>query len=293
MTDCKSQILYTIPENNCCSLAYANVVLFSSSHFDKKSSSLLVSSEESILNKLTKILMKSYPNIEYESWDNFLIIKGNIYEIITNMNLDQIINLDLYPSDCDRLTILKTFFLTNGRFYYNQDNNKNSKGYNLEFIFRDEQSCDLVVKLLNEFDFSLRKTRRQNVYVLYTMNSAIICDLLVRIGASYTALDVQNNLAMREMRNNANRQNNCFESNLDKTIMASTEQLEAINYILDHYTLEYLSENLRDVALARLANPDVSLHDLRTILNNEISRAGIKYRLDKIIDIYHKLKGEN
>ncbi len=293
MTDCKSQILHTIPENNCCSLAYANVLLFSSSHFDRKSSSLLVSSEEPILTKLTKILLKSYPNIECESWDNFLIIKGNIFEIITNMNLDQIINLDLYPNECDRLTILKTFFLTNGRFYYNQDNNKNSKGYNLEFIFRDEQSCDLVSSLLSEFDFTLRKTKRQNVYVLYTKNSAVICDLLVRIGASYTALDVQNNLAMREIRNNANRQNNCFESNLDKTIMASTEQLEAINYILDHYSLEYLSENLRDVALARLANPDVSLQDLRTILNNEISRAGIKYRLDKIIEIYHKLKGDN
>lgn len=293
MTDCKSQILYTIPENNCCSLAYANVVLFSSSHFDKKSNSLLVSSEASILSKLMKILSKSYPNIEFESWDNFLIIRGNIYDIISSMSLDQNINLDLYPNDCDRLTILKTFFLTNGRFYYNQDNNKNSTGYNLEFIFREESTCDLVSNILLDNNFTLRKTKRQNVFVLYTKNSATICDLLVRIGASYTALDVQNNLAMREIRNNANRQNNCFESNLDKTISASTEQLEAINYILDHYSLEYLSENLKEVALARLANPDVSLQDLKTIMNNEISRAGIKYRLDKIIEIYRKLKGGN
>ena len=94
------------------------------------------------------------------------------------------------------------------------------------------------------------------------------------------------------MRNTVNRQNNCFESNLDKTLDASAAQFTAINYIVDNYTIDYLSENLREVALARIANPDISLNELRTLLNNKISRAVIKYRLDKIIEIYHKLKGE-
>ena len=97
---------------------------------------------------------------------------------------------------------------------------------------------------------------------------------------------------MREMRNSANRQNNCFESNLDKTIDASSTQMTAINYILNNYSLDILDDNLKEVALARIANPDVSLSELRTLLNDKISRAGIKYRLDKIIAIYKKLKGE-
>ncbi len=291
MNDCKSQILTTIPNNNCCSLAYANVVLFSSSHLDLEHFTLLVSVDSSSIEKLSKILLKTYPNITCESWDSFLIIRGNINEIMQDLNLTNLINLDHYPNECDRLTILKTFFLTNGRFYYNQDSTKNSKGYNLEFIFVDESCADLVSELLKEFGFNLRKITRQTRTILYTKNSSTICDLLVKLGASYTALDVQNNLAMREIRNNANRQNNCFESNLDKTITASSEQLKAINYIIDNYSLEYLDENLREVALARLANPDISLNELRIILNNSLSRAGIKYRLDKIIDIYHRLKG--
>lgn len=291
MTDSKAQILHTIPDNNCCSLAFANVILFSASELDSNNSRILVSSEESINNKLIRILMKFYPNITCESWDNFLIINGNINEILANMNLTENIDLLHYPEECDRLTLAKTFFLTNGRFYYNQDNNKNSTGYNLEFILKDEPSTDLVSTLLSEQGFNLRKIKRQTNFVLYTKNSNTICDLLVRLGASYTALDVQNSLAMREMRNNVNRQNNCFESNLDKTISASGEQLRAINYIVDNYGLDYLTENLREVALARIANPDVSLQDLRTILNNQISRAGIKYRLDKIIELYEKLKG--
>ena len=57
--------------------------------------------------------------------------------------------------------------------------------------------------------------------------------------------------------------------------------------------IEYLNENLREVALARLANPDISLNELRLLLNNKISRAGIKYRLDKIIEIYQKIKSQH
>ena len=69
-------------------------------------------------------------------------------------------------------------------------------------------------------------------------------------------------------------------------------QLEAINYIIDNFSIDYFDENLREIALVRLANPDVSLGELKTLLNNNLSRAGIKYRLDKIIDIYKDLKGE-
>ena len=198
----------------------------------------------------------------------------------------------LFPEECDRLTLLKSFFLMNGRFYYNQDNNLNSKGYNLEFVLKDEHLANVVLELLSIHNFNLKKIKRQSNYVVYTKNSNTISDLLVLLGATYTALEVQNSLAIREMRNNINRQNNCFESNLEKTLDASTAQLEAINYIIDNYSIDYLSENLREVALARIANPDISLNELRTLMDNKISRAGIKYRLDKIIEIYNKLKGE-
>ena len=51
-----------------------------------------------------------------------------------------------------------------------------------------------------------------------------------------------------------------------------------------------LDDRLKDVAMARIANPDVSLKDLQTILGG-LSRAGIKYRLDKIIEIYKSIVG--
>ena len=293
MSDCKTQILSSIPNKNCCSLSFVNTIFLFNSEIDYINNRILVNSNTEILNKLTKIILNFYSNIEFNVWNNFLTIKGNICHLLQTIGFSNNFNSNFFENECDKLTILKTLFLTNGNFYYNQDSNKNSKGYNLEIVFKDEEVCASTQSLFKEYNFELKKTKRQNAFVLYTKNSSVICDLLVMFGASYTSLEVQNSLAIREIRNATNRQNNCFEFNLDKTINASNIQLEAINFIINNYSLDYLDENLREVALVRIANPDSTLNELRILLNNKISRAGIKYRLDKIIDIYNKLKGEN
>ena len=292
MLDCKKQILSTISLNDCCSHAFVNAVISFSAQINQTNNSILVSCDDEILTKFSNIVHSFYPNVEIDRWDSFLILKGNIYQLLTDVSYEENLNLENHSNECDKLTILKTAFLTAGRFYYNQDNTKNSKGYSLEFVLKKEHEANSIISLLNEFGFDLRKIKRGSNFVVYVKNSNTICDLFVKLGASYTALEIQNNLAIREIRNNANRQNNCFESNLDKTLSKSAEQLDAINYIFNNYSIDYLDESLREVALARIANPDVSLNDLRTILNNSLSRAGIKYRLDKIIEISKKLKGE-
>ena len=291
--DYKSQILSSIPTNNCCSLTFVNTIFQFCSEINLSNNTILVNANNDILNKTTKIILHFNPNTEFNVWNNFLTIKGNVYELLQNTNYSSKFNINFFESECDKLTLLKTLFITNSNFYYNQDNSKNSKGYNLELVFKNDDICQIVNDVLNEFGFVLRKIKRKGSAVLYTKNSNVICDLLVKLGATYTALEVQNTLAIREIRNTANRQNNCFEFNLDKTINASNVQLLAINYILDNFSIDYLDENLREIALVRIANPDATLNELKILLNNKISRAGIKYRLDKIIEIYNKIKGDS
>ena len=293
MQDCKLQILKSIPNNTCCSQAFLNAVIFSSSQIDRKKNTILISSEDEVLDKISKIVSNFYQNIELNRWENFLLIKGNIYSLLNDINYENIIDFKYFPNACDQQTILKTIFITNGKFYYTQDSSKNSTGYQFEIVLKNENLADNIISIFEKFGFELKKTKRMSNFVIYTKNSDIISDIFVFMNASYTALEIQNSLAMREMRNSANRQSNCFGFNLNKTISASGTQLEAINFIFDNYSIDYLDESLREVALARIANPDVSLKDLQTILNNKLTRAGIKYRLDKIIEISNKLKGEN
>lgn len=290
MLDCKTQILSSIPDNNCCSHAFINSVLILSSI--RQQNSYLVNAKKDVLTKIIKIMKNFYPNVSLDKVDGFLIIKDENLELEKEYLFDNNF-INLFPNACDKSTIVKTFFLLCGNFHYNPDNNQNSKGYSLEFNIKDEYLSDLLMSILKENDFELRKKKKSSWFSIYTKNSTIICDLLVFMGATYSALDMQNSLAIREIRNTTNRQNNCFESNLDKTITASKQQLEAINYIIDRFSIDYFEESLREIVLIRLANPDVSLGELKTLLNNNISRAGIKYRLDKIIEIYKDLKGEN
>lgn len=287
MTDCKTEIISSIPINNCCGLSFLQTLLYTSSN-KHNNSSIIINAKPEILAKAEKVITNFYPSLSLSKWENFLYIEGNLFDL----HLDEEFDLNNFDSECDRLTIVKTLFLIYGNLYYNQDTNGNSKGYNLEFVLKDEKFSRILSTLLKEFEFNFKNIVRQNNFVLYTKNSNQICDFLVRLSATKTALDIQNNLTIREVRNSANRQNNCFEGNLEKTINSSQQQLRAINYIMDNLGLDYLDENLREVALSRIANPDASLETLKKVLNNNISRAGIKYRLDKIIQIYQKIKGE-
>ncbi len=293
MKDCNSQILSSIPNNDCCSHAFLNTILYTSSQVSTDKNSILINADKLVLNKFSKILVKFYPQIDCSTWDNFLSLDGEIYPLFVDFYDFKEISKEYLEENCCKLTILKTFFVTNGKIYFNNDSNVNSKGYNLEFVFKTHEACDICYSLLHEFDFNLKSITRFNTFVLYTKNSGIICDLLVLLGATKLSLEIQDSLTIRDIRNSANRQNNCFASNLDKSLNASEKQLTAINYILENYSIDYLDESLRDVALVRLANPDVSLNELKQLLNNSISRAGIKYKLDKIIEIYKNLKGEN
>jgi len=286
MQDCKLNILSTIPDNNSCSQAFVGSILLTSC-VPTLDNSILINLEAEFKNKVVKIINRFYPDIELNSWDNFLLLTGNFAEIKADCEINEVT-----AHSVDKLTALKGLFITNGKLYYNQDSNKNSNGYLLEFVMRDEFSAKFTLKTLKELGFNFKLSKRKTSFSIYIKNSNIICDLLVVLGSAQTALEIQNNLAMRELRNNINRQNNCFEGNLDKTINASTEQLKAINYIIKNFSLDYFDDNLKEVALARIANPDVSLSDLQKILNKNISRAGIKYRLDKIIQMYNDIKGE-
>ena len=285
MAECKQQILESIPNNSCCIHAFFTV-LFNDAV--KTDNAWLITASNNLVEEAARLLNKFYPDVEVNFWNNFLSLK-NVYDLVVDFDK---LNLSHFDSECCKLTILKTLFLLHGNLYYNEDNSKNSKGYNLEFVFKDKSLTEICKTLLQTFEFNLKEITRQNNHVLYTKNSNIICDLLVLLGATSSALELQNNLAMREVRNSANRQNNCFGYNLDKTLNSSDKQMEAINYLYENDLLDNLDENLKEIALLRFANPDVSLNELKILLNKPISRAGLKYRLDKLIEIYKNYKEE-
>ena len=68
--------------------------------------------------------------------------------------------------------------------------------------------------------------------------------------------------------------------------------MKAIEIIQNTIGIENLPEILSEAALARIANPEGSLKELLTALDNKISKGALAQRFDKIIKLAEEL-GDN
>lgn len=300
MNDSKQEIIKSIALNSCCSYAFISSI-FSACKYNFEDEKIEIELDLSLHEKLKEILFSLYQNLKIETSDTKVIISG--YDL-TQMLLDSGliednskeieingINEELLATDCCKKTYLKTLYLLIGNFYYNKNADQNSYGYSIEFVFKNYALADDCKALMKFLNIKVGLTKRGSNVIMYIKNSEAIYNLFVLLGAVETAMEIQNNLVMREIRNDANRQGNCFDANLNKTLNASREQVKAIDYIIKNYGLDYLDESLKEVALLRIANEDITLNEMQKLYSTKISRAGLKYKLDKIISIYKSLVG--
>jgi hypothetical protein len=83
-------------------------------------------------------------------------------------------------------------------------------------------------------------------------------------------------------------------ANETKKLSAAEKQIRIINKIDEEIGLEELSEVLRETAVNRLKNEEMSLQELADLMS--ISKSGIKNRFRRLEEIYKNLsenRGEN
>ncbi len=168
------------------------------------------------------------------------------------------------------------------------------KEYRLDFSIATKQLCDDLNQLLTELTAVPKMTTRRNDYLLYYKESENIEDLLTYIGASKASLNLMEIKIVKELRNKVNRETNCVTANISKTIDASMNQIQHIKLIKSTCGIQSLPEDLQEIAVLRLENPDLSLRELGKMLSRPISRSGVNHRLKRIADFAEQLrqKGE-
>ena len=87
------------------------------------------------------------------------------------------------------------------------------------------------------------------------------------------------------MNNKVNRLVNCKTANLNKTLNASVEQINAIKKLKENGKFLKLDKGLQELAELRLEHPDMPLSELGQKLKNPIGKSGVNYRLKKIIEL--------
>ena len=143
------------------------------------------------------------------------------------------------------------------------------------------------------FDLKAKTVVRKNNNILYIKESENIEEILTFMGAQNSTLEIMNIKILKDMRNRVNRVRNCDMANLNKTSAASVSQLQDIRLIESNMGLENLPDTLREIAEARLENPEFSLNDLGEILDPPIGRSGVNHRLKRIKQIADQIRKEN
>ena len=167
------------------------------------------------------------------------------------------------------------------------------RNFMLSFSLQSEEYTEYLSELLNEIGLEPKRSVRKGKPVLYYKASESIEDLLSFIGATKATLDILSAKVMSDVRNNANRLCNAETANLDRTARAAAEQCDAIHTIQRHGAMHNLPAELRECAELRLANPDMSLSQLRELFREPVSKSGINHRFKKLIEIADMLENQN
>ncbi len=177
-----------------------------------------------------------------------------------------------------------------GAFYTGGSISDPEKSYHLEIVTGSMHKAEQIVEAMRPFDLDAHIVERRRNFVVYLKEGTQIVDMLNVMGAHKSLMDLENVRILKEMRNSINRQVNCETANSEKAAVAGVKQSQDIRFIQETVGLNALKEGLREIALARLENPDMPLKELGELLDPPVGKSGVNHRLRKISEFAEDLR---
>ena len=307
-----------IPDNDCCMFAFLSGLFHSCGEISKTKGKFVasfVTDVHSVYDYINKIIHKLYGDyLDLEIEDDYIINKTTYYRIsISPENSERILNdigilhlssdgyeiewgidENLIKEECCKRSFITGAYVGGStssiRLSEGERWRKTTSGYHIEFTSHSHKFLTDLASLLAEFGIITKLVSRKSLYVLYIKEAELIKDLLALVGANNSVMALSNEMITREHRNKVNREVNCINANINKTIDASLRQVEAINTIAETIGLDSLPEDLQEVAMLRLANPEESLLELLELSTIKLTKSGLNHRFKKLEKIAETLK---
>ena len=216
--------------------------------------------------------------------------KGSDYvlkdlDILDGFQLKETVPLDFLDDDAKVRSYLRGAFLATGSV-----NNPETSSYHLEIYSLYEDHNQTICEMMNRYGLNARTAKRRSGYITYLKEAEKIADFLSLIGATSSMLKFEDVRIMRDMRNSVNRIVNCENANFNKVADAANRQIESIKYLDKKIGLNNLPVKLQEIAIARMAHPEVSLKELGELVpGGPISKSGVNHRLRKIMKQKEKM----
>jgi len=179
--------------------------------------------------------------------------------------------------DCCPAAFLRGLFLASG--YVTSP----EKGYRMEFVTRHKRLSDDLATLLRERGFSPSVSNRRGMRVIYFKSGEAVEGLLTLMGAIRSAGEFAAARSRRAVLNNVNRQMNTDTANIQKSLTAALDQIEAITRLRETGAYDFLSDELLQIAQLREQNPDATLGYLAEL--SGLPRSTVNRRLMKLREL--------
>lgn len=164
------------------------------------------------------------------------------------------------------------------------------RDYHIEIAVPNEALAGFIVRQLSVFEIEARVSLRKSKYVVYLKRAEDISDMLSLLGAAKAMMAFENVRVKKEVSNRVNRQLNCDNSNINRSMNAAEAQIRDIQYIDSELGLDKLPRTLRDMAYTRANNPEMPLAELGELMDPPLGKSGVNARLRRISAIAEKLR---
>ncbi len=291
--DVKSELALLTDLSDCCMRAEAYGMLLFGKYYSQNRIGLLTENKNvaNAYSHFCKTCTEVKPRLTKTKAGNYSLsvtFPRDIDKIMksfgqSKQNVTLRINRANFEDDCCYAAFLRGVFLSCGTI---ADPMKN---YHLEFVIPFLKITNDFATLLGDMGLSPKIVERGNSYVVYFKDSENIEDFLTLIGAQSSSLELMGVKMMKDVRNKINRKINFETANISRTVNAAMAQITAIEKIEKVKGLSWLPVQLKEIAIIRKENPDMSLDEIRNELGGEISRSGVNHRLNKLIKIADEL----
>ena len=271
----KEEMSKTVNLSNKEAVKYELIGYLISSNISTEKNKIKFSTEsEYNINRFSRLLN----NMDITNYD--ITIQGKWFVILINKKEIEKIEVQLEKLDPEQIK-----WLIRGAYLGAGSINNPEKKYHLELGISKKENAEMIVQALQTFDIKCNTIEKKNDYAIYLKDGEEISKFLALLGANKSVLRFEEIRVQREMNNKINRIVNCETANLNKTINASIEQIEAIKKLRESKKFNKLDEPLKEIAELRLKNPNASLVELGQMLKNPVGKSGVNYRLKKIMEI--------
>ena len=288
----KAELCRLTPESTCCAIAECYGMLLYGNTFSIREIRIVTGNKilgKRIVDMFLTAFKTSFDIMpdEDESGKHAYIItdSGKISRIFETYGftkeslLAHHVNLGVLEDECCGKSFIRGAFLTGGAV------TDPAKSYHLEIVTDHFNVSRQTYSLLLEMGFSPKETSRSGNYIIYFKQSVAIEDFLTFIGAPIHAMEIMSTKIEKDVRNTVNRKVNCDTANVTKTVDAAASQIEAIERIKEADAFETLPDKLKETAVLRIENPELSIKELAEISIPPVTKSCMNHRIRKLVEI--------